>query len=270
MSPAPFTFASQDSLASFRQRYPELDEFIQRFNPEWTSVAADAAADQQSWEGFWRQQQQDPDILLGECARAFPETHGEDHGDWTEATLDELVNNLLDTHHVFVRVQLGRMAALLQVLIKGAPRPSERLDRVQANFSFLRTRWLSHMEMEERDFFPACLRLETTRDFIERAELDRLITALRQTSHDHREIDRFADRLQQAIDAARDDVTPEQYPFLRELENSLAAFVDDSLQHTSKEDDILLPAVMFTHEIRRSDSESGRIQVPRDSEQGQV
>ena len=50
------------------------------------------------------------------------------------------------------------------------------------------------------------------------------------------------------------DVVSPEFTLLRQLMN---AFIADGRIHADKEDGVLIPAVMFAHDIRRSDSESG-------------
>ncbi|TVR44629.1 MAG: hypothetical protein EA402_06520 [Planctomycetota bacterium] len=247
-----FIFHPDQSIAAFAAWYPQFYHF-------WGDhgLPGDIPAEC-SWREACQRAHEDPELLLGSFAALVEPLGGPDERDWTEVTLGELIENIVTFHHAFVRSQLGRMSAMLTRLTRTAPHPSARIDHARSAMAYLRQRWLAHMDMEEREFFPACLRLETSRDFLSRDELDSLVEALHRTAHDHHEIDIFAERLEQSLEAIEDDIADSESTILASLRGSLAQFIDDARVHSSKEDDILLPAVLFVHDIRRSDTESGR------------
>ncbi|TVR13476.1 MAG: hypothetical protein EA401_06700 [Planctomycetota bacterium] len=253
MSFVPFDFNQQQHLDAFLQRYPAFSGYCQSAN-----IDCSHSFLSQTIAQCCERAQASAVEVLASFAMDYPEERQADDRDWTEATLDELVANLIEGHHDYVRVQLGRMQVLLDCIVAKAPHCNERLDRARAALTFLSQRWHSHMDMEERDFFPVCLRLEASRDLVAPEELDALIRALHRTSHDHRDINMYADRFEQAIDVAKDDIPPDLVPMVCALEQALQDFIDDARLHSAKEDDILIPAVLFAHDVRRSDNESGR------------
>lgn len=253
MQRIPFVFDQQQHVAAFLNRYPSFRQVLDS-----AGVNASAVSLEQPLAQCCAQSDVSAEELLLRFSIDHPEPRPADDRDWTEATLDELVHYLVSVHHDYVRVQLDRMQVLLNALVGMVPRPSERLDRARSALSFLAQRWHSHMSMEESEFFPACINLDTSRDFVDPEELDSLVKSLHRTSHDHREINVYADRLEQAIDAARDDLGTEAIPVISALDRALQDFIDDAREHSAKEDDILIPAVLFAHDVRRSDSDSGR------------
>ena len=136
---------------------------------------------------------QDPMELLVKFALATDLKAYVTERDWTLATLDELIDDIIDKHHVYVRVQLGRMLALgagLAPMIAA----DEAVD-LMAQLRMLQQAWCAHMDMEEQSFFPNCQRLEAYQDSMGKRELDDLIDLLKQASHDHHHLDKLSDEL---------------------------------------------------------------------------
>ena len=248
-----FNFHPEQAIASFSSRFPELIAFWQE---EIGSGPAHLLAEH-SWIEACKQVGKDPICLLGKFAlRVSP---GVDHRerDWTLATLDELVDEIVSNHHSYVRVQLGRMVAISCYIAR--MEQGNGMDHLVAQFNDLSQSLLLHLEMEELNFFPNCLRLENYQDTIGRQELDELIDLLQHTTHDHHLLDGIELGIRGHLDAmiVSDDL---QHP-LRALREALDEFMVDAVIHSEKEDGVLIPAIMFAHDIRRSDSESGRLKA---------
>jgi iron-sulfur cluster repair protein YtfE (RIC family) len=248
----PFSFTSDQCLAVFHHRYPVLVELSAELSLPEPAVPAESLAECCARGGLHTTQ------VLGSFAIAAIEQAADGDADWTDATLDELIHNILTVHHVFVRAQLGRLGALLDAIVQARGTGTHRLDRLQAGLTFFRQRWLGHLEMEEKQFFSACMKLENTRGIMPRNELDDLLGQLRHVSHDHREIDRLEESIVQSLESALCDIPDSHRVHADAMAAAIEVFHNDAAIHAFKEDEILLPAVLFTHEIRRSDTESGR------------
>lgn len=74
--------------------------------------------------------------------------------DWTNASLADLVANIVDTHHAYLRRELPRLTQLVTKVraAHGARRPE--LTEVEAVYGDLRAELEAHMMKEERILFP--------------------------------------------------------------------------------------------------------------------
>lgn len=252
-----FQFGESDETAGYIQRFPVLRSIIEK-----AGINVAAVGD----ESFCRSCEQygiDAQVLLSTCALAVRPCFHEDTEDWTSATLEELMAHILAVHHSFIRVQLGRLQALVRGLVATEPvrdAAGHHLDHLQSAIAFLQQRWLGHLQMEEQDFFPSCMRLEQERQFADRVALDEMMQAIRHVSHDHADINRLAERAEQALDAVRGHIQ-ESNETIEAIGHTLEQFRLDAEVHAVKEDEILLPAILFAHEVRRSDTESGRFEA---------
>ena len=247
-----FAFHPDQEIALFAAEYASFVDF-------WRDQTGQDPKDlvaEHSWNQACEQAALDPLTTLGLFALSSKVERDLSEQDWTLATLDELIDNIVSRHHHFVRVQLGRMRAIAQYL--ATILVGHGSDRLCAELTHLERCWSTHLDMEETQFFPDCMRIEHGRDRIPRRELDHVVESLQKASHDHRAIEDLADRVEQAIDQlGAGQLSEEQQLAVGELKESIADFIADSKVHAEKEDGVLIPAVMFVHDIRRSDSDSG-------------
>ena len=80
--------------------------------------------------------------------------------DWQTATLNDLINHITATHHVFTREELDRIDPLLSKVcsVYGERRPE--LLRIQTLFQDLKRELMPHMMKEEQVLFPYITELE--------------------------------------------------------------------------------------------------------------
>lgn len=81
--------------------------------------------------------------------------------DWSEASLTELVEHLIATHHVFTRTELVRLAPLMDkvVAVHGAQHPE--LNIIRTFFIEMAEDLDPHLQKEEQVLFPYLLALDT-------------------------------------------------------------------------------------------------------------
>ena len=78
--------------------------------------------------------------------------------DWSQATIAELSDHIVDVHHAYLRRELPRLTELLAKCERahGAERPE--LAETRATFERLRVDLEQHVADEEETLFPACRR----------------------------------------------------------------------------------------------------------------
>lgn len=81
-----------------------------------------------------------------------------------DASLRELIDHILDTHHVYLERELPRIETTLDkvLMVHGAKHPELR--ELSANFRALRAELEDHMAKEEQILFPMIQSLEASRD----------------------------------------------------------------------------------------------------------
>ena len=75
--------------------------------------------------------------------------------DWLSATKMQLVNHIINYHHVFTREELTRFDALLDTALVTDRAAHPELDQVGGHFRNLEKDLLAHFQMEEKNLFPA-------------------------------------------------------------------------------------------------------------------
>lgn len=102
----------------------------------------------------------DPQVVLTEIANQDSRADTNSEPDWTTVTMTELVDNILNQHHSYLRNALPHLGEMAEKVYKvhGENHP-ELLDILQT-FSGICQELDSHMYKEEHILFPAIKRLE--------------------------------------------------------------------------------------------------------------
>ncbi|MEK7406885.1 MAG: iron-sulfur cluster repair di-iron protein [Acidobacteriota bacterium] len=101
-----------------------------------------------------------PPASLLEEAQAAASTPGAAQ-DWTKASLTELIQHILSTHHEFLRAELPAIEQRLQKVLEAhGPKHSGSLLPLQQAFLGLQDEIYSHMYKEEAILFPAILNMD--------------------------------------------------------------------------------------------------------------
>ena len=75
--------------------------------------------------------------------------------DWLNACKAQLVNHIVNHHHVFTREELTRLGVLLEATLASDRPAHPELAQVGGHFRNLEKDLLSHFQMEEKNLFPA-------------------------------------------------------------------------------------------------------------------
>jgi regulator of cell morphogenesis and NO signaling len=87
-----------------------------------------------------------------------------DARDWMSATLAELIDHIVRTHHDYLKAELPRLDAMLaKVLAAHGERHGDSLVPLSHTFAALRAELESHLWKEERVLFPIVCNLEAAR-----------------------------------------------------------------------------------------------------------
>lgn len=101
----------------------------------------------------------DVDVVLGDLRAAAAPTAPEPS--WADASLTSLVEHIQTRYHVFLRLELPRLDAMLdKVVSRHGDRLPEVLWPLQQTFKRLQQELLEHMSKEDRILFPFIVALE--------------------------------------------------------------------------------------------------------------
>jgi regulator of cell morphogenesis and NO signaling len=120
-------------------------------------------------------------VAMDEVVAALQATRPSSEGDWASASVDELVDHIVDVHHARLKEDLPRLSQLLANTARAHAGQDARLVEVSSTFATLRSELESHMATEENEAFPAFRAAARGSSFV-------LVDAL---EHDHAEVGRL-------------------------------------------------------------------------------
>lgn len=183
-----------------------------------------------------REQDLDPDTVA-KMLDAAAEATTEPATDWSDASLSDLIDHIVSTHHDYLRRELPRLEQLLAKVVRVHGADVSWLEPTRDVFQALKADLDAHMQSEEEYVFPAIRTLETGRllpdgSTLGEAPLEQMIEEhdeagaaleqLRSLTNDYTPPDGACATFQAALDG------------LRELEA-------DMHQHVHKENNLLFP-----------------------------
>ncbi|MCP3904105.1 MAG: iron-sulfur cluster repair di-iron protein [Planctomycetes bacterium] len=153
--------------------------------------------------------------------------------DWQHADLDELIEHIVTTHHVWLRRELPRLTVTAHTVLRVHGETHPELSEVVATIDEVNTSVLPHLDDEEQRVFPALLELDAggSPDDVE-ALLDEL----------HGDHDELGDSLHRLRALTRGYTPPpDACAKYREMLTGLAALEADMYTHVHLENNVLLP-----------------------------
>jgi regulator of cell morphogenesis and NO signaling len=177
------------------------------------------------------------------------------HGDWPDATIAQLIDHIVSTHHAYVKRELPRIAGLLDELLPARDASQPRLCELQALFRHFAHEMESHMRKEELVLFPLCRSLEIQRQAADfrcgplRSPIGVLIA----------EHDDAGDALERFRALTDDYSTPSQACALHvSILDALRRLEADMHRHVHEENNILFPMALAAEAELASRSVGGR------------
>lgn len=226
-----FAFSDHDKRADFVGAYPGLDALCERIGFNWDDTVADWSRDS-GW------------VMLELARGATPPPPAEEDDDLRSMGLAELVDHLLRRHHQPLRCELNRVGLLIRHLAGAHPHQRD-IQALASGFALLRDSLLVHLLQEELEAFPLCAELDNLRHRAEPVVDAALTEPLHFMAAGHQETGDDLDRLRQL--ALRAGLTHD--PDAELVIRALRAMEQDLAVHTTIENEILLPAALFTCEL---------------------
>ena len=187
----------------------------------------------------------DPQAVLQQLAQRCEVPTAHDEPDRCgELAVDELIDHIITTHHIYTRWAIGRLIVLCEMNPDVPPAFLKRLK----SFGTVNC---EHLNEEEQRIFPAChdgAFCLMNRDIAGVASEENLFAL----NHDHSDLGR---RMSALVDESH---AFEDSPSMRRIQSAIRLLSTNLRIHSYKEDEYLLPALAYANELKKS---SKRIKV---------
>lgn len=125
----------------------------------------------------------DKETIINELNMIVMNQRDDEVKDWTEASLSDVIDYILDTHHVFMRETLDELNSLMFKILKVHYRNhGEHLLHIHGLFGALKTELEAHLVKEEENLFPKIREYELSKDKTLR---DSIIIYMQETEGEH-------------------------------------------------------------------------------------
>jgi regulator of cell morphogenesis and NO signaling len=170
--------------------------------------------------------------------------------DWSSASLTELVDHIEQTHHVFMKEQLPRLAGLLEKTIQAhGSKYGSMLERLKHSYTSLKTDIEMHLQKEEQILFPLIRQIEAFQEGQGPApemHCGSIGNPIRQMEHEHDVAGRFLTQMRQITDNY--SLPKDACPTFTALFEGLDALEKDLHEHIHLENNILFPKAQALEE----------------------
>lgn len=180
----------------------------------------------------------DTQKVVAALREADQQSAATDETDWTAASLDELIANILNEHHAYLRRELPRLAEITAKVhsVHGERHPE--LAEVRQTYDGLRAELEAHMIKEEQILFPLIQAMESFQT-LEAAHCGSVQNPIRVMEHEHDSAGAALARMRKLTN----DFTPPEdgCNTYRAMLYGLAELEADLHLHIHKENNILFP-----------------------------
>jgi len=184
---------------------------------------------------------------LEKCEQASPEK------DWRNASLTELAQHIVDTHHTFTQAEIARLSGLIAKVVAVHGQNHPELCRLQTTFAGLAEELREHMRKEEDLLFPYIGQMEEAARLKRRPPESMFGTVQNPVAAMIMEHETSG----QALEKIREEtgnysVPPDGCASYKALYRALPAFAADLHQHIHLENNILFPQTVELEETLSS------------------
>jgi len=166
--------------------------------------------------------------------------------DWSTASLSELCDHIVDTHHAYLREELPRLSALVEKVAKAHGEAQPELLEVVDVYGGIAAELQGHMFVEEAVLFRACRDLETNGW----SDLESLAGPVHAMDADHGTTGAALDRLR--VLTAGYAPPPEACTSYRAMLDGLETLERDLHRHIHEENNILFPRALALEAATRA------------------
>jgi regulator of cell morphogenesis and NO signaling len=171
------------------------------------------------------------------------------HFDGQSATMVELIDHIVATHHAYLFRELPRLAALIDKVVRAHDIRHPELHQVRDILESLSDELKFHMLKEEKILFPAITRLEAAAETLPSYPVG-VAKAILAMESEHRDAGAAMARLRELTDGFAPP--SDACPTYRALLEGLAALEADLHVHIHEENSILFPRACAAEEASRA------------------
>lgn len=185
------------------------------------------------------------DRVLADLEQALTETGSDTTSvrDWSTVSLTELVDHIEQTHHVFMKEQLSRLAGLLDKTIQAhGDRHGEILEQLRQSYVSLKTDIEMHLMKEEQILFPLIRQMEAFehhRGPAPEMHCGSIGNPIGQMEHEHDVAGEFLAQMRHVTNSYT--LPSDACPTFTALYDGLDALEKDLHEHIHLENNILFP-----------------------------
>ena len=176
--------------------------------------------------------------VVGRIEQLQHDDEGESGESWNEASLTDLADHIVVTHHKFLATELPRISGLVEKVFNAHGEKRPELRDVLGTFTAMRSELESHMLKEENVLFPA-IRLLESENVLQSFPFGSVRNPIAMMEHEHDDAGNGLRRLRELTG----DFTPPDgaCPTYRVMLDSLKNLEQDLHLHIHKENNILFP-----------------------------
>ena len=182
----------------------------------------------------------DPEQVLSRL-NATPEPPAPSETDWNSATLSQLADHILDTHHAYMHAELPRLAGLVDKIVAVHGRNHPELIRLRELYDSLRAEIDSHLMKEEQILFPLIKQIEKAGGPVG-SHCGSVANPIRVMEHEHDSAGEVLAEMRQLTGGYA--TPPDGCATYRTTMEGLSRMEADLHQHIHKENNILFPRVV--------------------------
>ena len=226
-------FSSSEKIGDIVARFPKAGEIFTEYAIDFCCGGFRSLSEAIKEQGL------DEKIVLGRLGKSYQETLGTDRKDidWRQEPTTNLIDHILNTHHVFMRRELPQLSDLSTTILRvhGASH-GEVLSKVHRLFHNLKMEIDQHLIKEEEIVFPLI------RDYVENSassQLEKIVDMNRELMKEHdgagdviKELRKVTDQYSVPSDGCPTYIMT--YSKLEDMESNL-------FQHIHLENNILFP-----------------------------
>lgn len=232
-----FAFGGGDTVGDLLMHYPDL-------SPPLIEAGIDPVRDRDATvaDCCARLGRDQTDLLERLALLARKPAWGDDE-DWSQASLQDMVDHVVARHHAYLDGELPRLLRLAQAIAARCPGGAALHARLAAFAAAI----ASHLRREEDTLFPACIELDhaAAHDHLPDGPLLRVAVQDLEDGHQF-QLDELPAMLGLVGSLPE---APCDLPFRAALIQGLLALADDLADHHRKEEEYLLPAALHAQEV---------------------
>jgi len=142
-------FNNSDKIGEIVTRFPKAADVFQKYNIDYCCGGKD------SLESAAKNLAIDAQSIILELDSYFLKSSNNKSTDWTQASFQDLINQILQAHHAYLHTNLSSISDLTKTILRAHGANHPELVKVYQDFNTLKTELEVHLIKEENVQYPA-------------------------------------------------------------------------------------------------------------------